>query len=148
MEIKSGLNITDCISLINGRVETTVNRFLNRKLKENNIGITIEQWSVMATLWEHDIQTQQSICDNIYKDKASVTRLIDALEKNGFVTRQSDPKDRRINLIHLTQNGRDMEEKVNNIIMESVDVASKGISKEDFLMMTDLFRKIIKNLDE
>ncbi len=144
----SGLEIKDCISLINGRVSAAINRHLNRKFKAGGLGITTEQWSVLACLWDKDKQTQQYLCDHTFKDKASITRLIDGLEKNNLVVRMSDPGDRRINLIHLTEKGFELEKSATAIIMESIELATRDVDKNCFLDMTIMFKKIISNIEE
>lgn len=148
MDLKSGLEIKDFISLINGRVSATINRHLNRKFKAAGLGITTEQWSVLACLWEKDKQTQQYICEQTFKDKASITRLIDGLEKNELVVRMSDPNDRRSNLIHLTERGAELEESANTIILDSIELATKNVDKADFLNMAVMFKKIISNIED
>lgn len=148
MELNKGLEIQDFISLINGRVSALINRHLNRKFKAAGLGITTEQWSVLACLWEQDKQTQQEICDKTFKDKASITRLIDGLEKNELVVRLSDPGDRRINLIHLTPKGEQMELQANEIIRDSVNLAVRDVEKNDFETLTSIFKTIIRNIEE
>lgn len=142
------LELNDLISLINGRVSASINRRLNRSFKNVGLPITTEQWSVLACLWDKDMQTQQYICECTYKDKASMTRLIDSLEKNGYVVRKNSPTDRRSNLIHLTQKGFQLEAIANNIIFESVELATKDVDKDEFLKMINLFKKIVNNIEE
>lgn len=147
MRLEQGLEIKDFISLINGRVVATINRYLNREFKQAGLSITTEQWSVLACLWELDGQTQQSICEKVFKDRASVTRLIDILERNEYVIRVSDKSDRRINLIYLTDKGKQIEQTANNIIKESVVLSTKNIKREEFYLMTEIFKKIINNIE-
>ena len=95
-----------------------------------------------------DMQTQQYLCEQTYKDKESMTRLIDSLEKNGYVIRRHDPNDRRSNLIHLTTSGRDLEQIANNIIFSAVELATKDVDKDEFIKMFNLFKKIINNIEQ
>ncbi|MEF9931619.1 MAG: MarR family transcriptional regulator [Bacteroidales bacterium] len=148
MELETGLEIKDFISLINGRVSATINRHLNRKFKGAGLGITTEQWSVLTCLWEKDKQTQQYICNHTFKDRASITRLIDILEKNGMVIRVSDPGDRRINLVHLTEKGAELEEEANTIIKDSIELATKDVDKKEFMILTSVFKTIIRNIED
>ncbi len=55
-------------------------------------------------LWEKDGVTQQELCNATFKDKPSMTRLIDNMERQHLVVRISDKKDRRTNLIPSDQN--------------------------------------------
>ena len=147
MSIDKKLEISDMIALINGRVSASINKHLNRRFKSVGVPITTEQWSILACLWNDDMQTQQFICEYTCKDKASMTRLIDSLEKNGYVVRLSDPNDRRSNIIHLTEKGYELEGVVNSIISESIELATKDVNKEEFLSMINLFKKIVLNIE-
>lgn len=140
------LEVDDLLSLINGRASAALNRYLNRKFKLAGLGITTEQWSVLSCLWELDKQTQKYICDHTYKDKASITRLLDGLEKNGLVKRESDPSDRRTNLIHLTSKGHDMEAAANKIVGDCIDASTSSIPIEEIRNMIAMFKKIMYNI--
>ena len=76
-----------------------------------------------------------------------MTRLIDSLEKNGYVIRLSDPNDRRSNLIHLTEKGLELEETANNIIKESIELATKDVNSNEFMAMIKLFKRIVANIE-
>ena len=78
-------------------------------LNKNNINLTPEQFLVMDWLWKEQAISQQRIAEVIQKDKNSVTKFIDSLEKKNLVFRAVDEVDRRINKIALTQKGADME---------------------------------------
>jgi DNA-binding MarR family transcriptional regulator len=54
---------------------------LQKNFKQANLDITIEQWSVLYHLWKEDGMSQQQLCDATFRDKPSITRLVDNLEK-------------------------------------------------------------------
>jgi DNA-binding MarR family transcriptional regulator len=145
--IEQLLEIKDFIALINGRASAAINRYMNKRFKEAGLGITTEQWSVLTCLWERDKQTQQNISEQTFKDKASVTRLLDNLEKNGLVKRESSYKDRRINLIHLTDKGIQLEKIANGIVRKSIEMSTNDIDMEDLQFIINLFKKILNNLE-
>lgn len=145
--IEQLLEIKDFIALINGRASAAINRYMNKRFKEEGLGITTEQWSVLTCLWEKDRQTQQYISEQTYKDKASVTRLLDNLEKNGLVKRESSDKDRRINLINLTEKGYRLEKVANEIVRKSNEMSTNNIDMEDLQFIINLFKKILHNLE-
>src|SRR5690554_1603067 len=86
-------------NLLTGRIPLLLNRFLVKKFKDNNIYLTREQWSILAVLWKNDGCSQQVLAEATYRDKPSITRLIDNLEKEGYVERKADKNDRRLNQI-------------------------------------------------
>ena len=98
-------------AILNGKVSAAINRKLYRNFRQNGLEISPEQWTVLIFLWEKDGVTQQELCNATFKDKPSMTRLIDNMERQHLVVRISDKKDRRTNLIHLTKDGKELEEK-------------------------------------
>src|SRR5574344_526643 len=69
---------------------------------EQGYDISPEQFLVMDTLWDEGIMSQQKIADSIFKDKNSVVKLIDGLEKKKLIRRVANKQDRRQNLIEIT----------------------------------------------
>ncbi len=98
-------------AILNGKVSAAINRKLYRNFRLNGLEISPEQWTVLIFLWEKDGVTQQELCNATFKDKPSMTRLIDNMERQHLVVRISDKKDRRTNLIHLTKDGKKKKKK-------------------------------------
>ena len=86
-------------SFITGKASTAIARRLQKNFKQNGVDITIEQWSVLYHLWKQDGLSQQQLCDATFRDKPSITRLVDNLEKLNLVKRTASKTDRRINKI-------------------------------------------------
>ena len=68
-------------AILNGKVSAAINRKLYRNFRQYNVDITPEQWTVLLYLWEKDGVTQQELCNATFKDKPSMTRLIDNMER-------------------------------------------------------------------
>ena len=92
-------------AIMNGKVSAAINRKLYRNFRAMGLDITPEQWTVLIFLWKRDGVSQQELCNATFKDKPSMTRLIDNMEKQHLVVRINDKNDRRTNLIHLTKTG-------------------------------------------
>src|SRR5215218_1620427 len=90
-------------SFITGKASTALGRRLQKNFKQAGLEITIEQWSVLYHLWKEDNLSQQELCIRTFRDKPSITRLVDNLEKLKLVKRLPAKNDRRINLIKLTE---------------------------------------------
>jgi len=74
-----------------------------------------------------------------------MTRLIDNMERQHLVFRLSDKKDRRINLIHLTQEGKRLEEQAHIVTQQTLQEALQGITAEELTIGQDVLRKIFFN---
>ena len=132
-------------AILNGKVSAAINRKLYRNFRQNNLDISPEQWTVLIFLWEKDGVTQQELCNATFKDKPSMTRLIDNMEKQHLVVRISDKKDRRTNLIHLTKTGREIEEKTRLVAALTLKEALHGIKLSDLEVSQDVLRAIFNN---
>jgi len=133
-------------NLLAGRVPLLLNRFLSQNFKARGIHLTREQWSVLAVLWKTDGCSQQLIADTTSRDKPSITRLVDNLVKEGYVTREQHESDRRTNLIFLTEKGREVEIPVMEVVNETIDKATKGLNEMQIEVIRDAFQLIYDNI--
>jgi DNA-binding MarR family transcriptional regulator len=136
----------ELFGLVNGKLPMRINRYLGARFRAAGIGITVEQWTVLACLWQQDKVSQQSLVQTTYRDKTSVTRLIDNLEKQGFVVRVSDMADRRANVVYLTQQGIDLEQKATAVVEEVVERTLRILTEEEVSMGKALLKKVFDNL--
>ncbi|UFS69698.1 MarR family transcriptional regulator [Geomonas sp. RF6] len=74
--------------------------------------VTPQQFAVLAFLWQEDRLTQAELSARSQIDRTTVGGLVDRLEKEGLLSRQSHPEDRRAHLICLTERGRSLEEEL------------------------------------
>ena len=132
-------------AILNGKVSSAINRKLLRNFRANNIEVTPEQWTVLIFLWKKDGVTQQELCNATFKDKPSMTRLIDNMERQHLVVRISDKRDRRTNLVYLTKDGKELEERAFVIANQTLKEALQGISAEEISVAQEVLRKIFQN---
>jgi len=144
----STLHTDEAFTILTGKISNAINRTFLRAFAREGIDITTEQWSILACLWKHDNVTQQTLCKLTSKDKPSMTRLIDNLEKAKLVVRIADNTDRRINLIHLTTEGKKLESKATEIVQNIADNTLKGISTDELDTCRNVLKKIMLNLVE
>lgn len=115
--------------------------------ESQGFNITPEQFLVMDTLWDEGVLTQQQIADYMLKDKNSVVKLVDGLEERNLVRRTSNPKDRRQNLIEVTEYAMSIKDKVTKVAMEAVDKIINGIAKEDLQKFIKVLSKMAENMN-
>jgi DNA-binding MarR family transcriptional regulator len=92
--------------------------------------------------------SQQQIADTIIKDKNSVVKLIDGLEKKEMVKRVANMEDRRQNLIELTPLGKEIEESVKEIAMNVVSTITKDIQEQELRTYINVLTKMARNMNE
>ncbi|HZH94863.1 MAG TPA: MarR family transcriptional regulator [Flavisolibacter sp.] len=133
-------------SFITGKASTAIARRLQKKFNSAGVNLTIEQWSVLYHLWKSDGMNQQELCNATFRDKPSITRLVDNLEKLDLVKRVSDGRDRRINKVFLTKNAEALEERSMALAEETLNDALAGVSQEQIEMCKEVLQKVYDNL--
>ncbi|MEY3739282.1 MAG: hypothetical protein RL034_1054 [Bacteroidota bacterium] len=133
-------------SVINGMASTAVARRLQKNFRLAGLEITIEQWSVLYHLWKQDGLSQQELCNRTFRDKPSITRLIDNLEKQKLVKRMPSKEDRRINLVCLTEPAKLLQDKTIELANQTMDEALVGVNKNEIEIVKQVFQKVYDNL--
>lgn len=133
-------------SFVTGKASTAIARRLQKKFNNAGLNITIEQWSVLYHLWKEDGRSQQQLCNATFRDKPSITRLVDNLEKLNLVKRVASENDRRINLIYLTKNAQKLEEETMQIADETLNEALKSVSPDKIDVCKEVLQVVYDNL--
>jgi DNA-binding MarR family transcriptional regulator len=137
---------SELYSFITGKASTAIARRLQKNFKSANIDITIEQWSVLYHLWKEDGQSQQQLCDATFRDKPSITRLVDNLEKLKLVKRIAAKDDRRKNLIYLTKEAQVLEEKTVIVANQTLNESLEGVTMANIEVAKMVLQKVYDNL--
>ena len=133
-------------SVINGMAATAVARRLQKNFRQAGLEITIEQWSVLYHLWKEDCLSQQELCNRTFRDKPSITRLIDNLEKQNLVKRMPSKTDRRINLVCLTEAARGLQQITTDLANQTMDEALIGVTKAEIETVRQVLQRVYDNL--
>ena len=119
-----------------------------KKMKEHKIDVTIEMLEVLYVLWKKDNINQQVIVSETNRNKSSLTSLIDNLTSRGLVQRNSDPTDRRNNLIALTKEGEKYQEKLMPIMAEVYQSLQSDISSQELETAIAVLQKVNQKMVE
>jgi len=119
---------------------------LNRSFSKAGYDVTSEQWRILMCLWHRDGQRQQDLADFVHKDKTSITRSIDGMEKRDLVVRIPDRLDRRQKLIYLTDKGKRLREELMQVVQKTSLEAQQGIKSEHLDVFRDVLASIRENL--
>jgi len=111
-------------------------------------GLTGAQWKIIAVLSIKEGITQKTIADMIFVEAPTLVPVIDKMEKEGYLTRQSDPKDRRNNLIFMTKKSKDMVDPIIDSVLEIRNMGLDKISKKDMEITKKVLEQIRANTEE
>lgn len=137
---------SELYSFITGKASTAIARRLQKNFKQAGVEITIEQWSVLYHLWKEDGMSQQQLGEATFRDKPSITRLVDNLEKLNLVKRVASKEDRRINMIYITPEAKDMQEKTMELANQTLNEALVGVTNGQIEIAKEVLQQVYENL--
>jgi MarR family transcriptional regulator, transcriptional regulator for hemolysin len=123
----------------------TYRQFAQKRFFEQGFDITIDQWLVLNAIYEKPDITQLEIAGKVFKDTASVTRIIDLLIKKELLKRDAHSTDRRRFTLELTNEGRKLMTKIIDVVEKNRDIALQDISDKELIRMKETLNHIIDN---
>lgn len=123
----------------------TYRQYAQRQLKNAGYSITIDQWLVIKTIMENPDIKQQELGEKIFKDNASVTRIIELLVKAKYLKRKNNNEDRRRFGLEVTEKGKETINGVYTIVLKNRVTALKGISKTELEITKKVLDRITGN---
>ena len=130
------------------RVSLSLAASLNRHFAAAGYDVTVEQWKVLVRLWDAEGMTHAELSERIGKNKASITRLVDGLERRGLVQRVADRRDRRCKRVLLTDAGLALREGLSAQARVTLAEAQTGIEPERTAVCKEVLRQVLSNLCE
>ena len=132
------------LNLVHNRFKQHISNYF----QENGFNITPEQFLIMDAIWNEGTMSQQQLAHIILKDKNSVVKLIDGLEKKDLVQRVANKVDRRQNLIELTPHAWEIKEKLTQVAITSIDQIINGITQDEMATFIKVLSKMARNMNE
>ena len=133
-------------SFITGLASTAIARRLQKKFNAQKLPVTIEQWSVLYHLWKKDGISQQDLCNASFRDKPSITRLVDNLERAQLFKRVAAASDRRFNLIYLTKEGQQLQEQSMKLADQTLNEALQSVPADKVEVCKQVLQVVYDNL--
>lgn len=136
-------DIETCLAFMTGNASKMVYRNFNQNLTEK--GCTRVQWLALYFIGRENKLNQTDLANFMQLQTSTIVRLIDRLERDGYVYREKDITDRRISYISLTESGENIRK---DLIIE-VEAFSKkvtgNISEEEIKIYKNVLDKMIRN---
>lgn len=123
-------------------------QFARQNIKRNDLDITIDQWLVLKTIKDNPEMTQNEISKRVFKDHASVTRIIEILVQRKYLTRSFNDLDRRRYKLELTELGKKIYNDLVPIIYANRKTALSDVSTSEIKMLEKILEKITKNCSQ
>jgi len=115
---------------------------INRNFLQSDIKITFDQWLVLSEISETRNINQKSIAEKLYKEVASVSRLIDKLQKLNLIVRKINPENQREVKLYVTHEGLELLDKIEGF--ESVEIKKlfSSIYEQELNLVIDVMTRL------
>jgi DNA-binding MarR family transcriptional regulator len=123
-----------------GRVKLRLFEALESELEP--LGITAAQYVIMANL-ASGVDSASGLCKSVSYDPGAMTRMIDRLERKGFVRRIPCPDDRRVMRLALTDEGKAVYPRLAEKATAVLNERLRGFSKDEVRLLERLLSRML-----
>lgn len=123
----------------------TIRHFVDQRLKAYDL--TIEQLQILKNLEPGKGISQSQLCGLVEKNPANLTRLIDRLEKKGWIVRGPHPGDRRALLVQITDEGFALKNELMSGAGRVNGQLTAGIDPRKLEIASDVLQQIKENIE-
>ncbi|CAH1220647.1 Transcriptional regulator SlyA [Paenibacillus auburnensis] len=111
----------------------------NTRLSE--LGLNTQQGQMMGYIFENQDKgvIQKDLADHFNRTGASITSMLQGLEKKGYIKREIPKENERQKRIYLLQKGADLVEEFDEIFMEVENSITRGLTEEE----SETFMKLL-----
>jgi DNA-binding MarR family transcriptional regulator len=109
------------------------------------LGFSPGQFPVLLELWQEDGLTQKQLLDRLEVEQATLANTLARMERDGLIGREPHPRDRRAQIILLTELGRDLERQAIDAAAEADAALFDGFRQFERELMMEYMRMAIEN---
>ena len=136
------------VGFLLSRATWAMNNAVNRMLRENGqMDISVAYFAVLQALWENNGLSITDLGEKAQLEKSTMTSLIDRMESAGLVRREDHPTDRRAYQICLTPRGKELQEKLDEVVAKVYRHLTRGIPEEDLQKSIKVCKRLIQNAE-
>jgi len=139
------INRYNTFTVLVSSVNRCIKKIKTEKMSEFNLKST--HLSCLHYIYNSDGMTAKELCDICKEDKGLISRSLEHLEENGYITYEHTEHKKYRTKLNLTEKGVEIAEKLNQLIDEMVVSASDGVSENDREIMYNVLEKINTNLN-
>lgn len=110
------------------------------------LGLYQGQPHLLRELWMQEGLTQTEIAARLKISPATTTKMLQRMERTGFISRKPDDNDMRITRVHLTEHGRNIQSEVEKIFRAIEAETFANLKEDELTLLRRLFLRIRENL--
>ncbi|MBT2187408.1 MarR family winged helix-turn-helix transcriptional regulator [Sphingobium nicotianae] len=110
-------------------------------------GISLAEWRVLAHLAVMGPKSASEVSAAALVDRAEVSRAVRMLEEGGYVVREDNPRNRKSNLLVLTDAGKTIYERVHKERRLFFDTLTADFGPDDLGLLDNLLLRMARQAD-
>ncbi|HMB62478.1 MAG TPA: MarR family winged helix-turn-helix transcriptional regulator [Eudoraea sp.] len=122
-------------------------KFAQKRIRESGKDITINQMLVLIQLSDNPDVSQVELAEFLFKDYASITRMIELMVNKGYLDRSVHRHDRRKSQLNITLNGRELVKDLSPVIRENRKQALQGLGRKEIIQLNELLNRVTLNCE-
>ncbi len=148
MSIEASLKFHMNLGMLIRTAHNSMTERFVRNVMNSGLNISMDQWMILGPIWQLQSPSQKELGEICLKNKPSISRIIDSLEKKSLVVRVSDQIDHRIKRVVLTKAGKQLFYNVLPIMEKTREEVRGKIPEEEIEVFKNVLSKIIENLNK
>lgn len=141
-----GAVIMDNIGKLNGALYRHMQAELNTKL--GHLGLGSGQSTFFFYICRYEGLSQKELTEKIFLEKSTTAKAVKYLEANGFIRREQDKKDKRVERLYLTEKGKSLQHIVSDAFEANLGIAMRGLTDKEQSTLLKLLNRALANFAE
>jgi len=111
------------------------------------LGLYRGQPPLLQALWEQEGLSHTQLAERLQISPATTTKMVQRMEKAGFLQRRSDPGDERVSRVYLTETGRGVRAQVQGVWDRMEAETFQGFSEGERVVLRRFLLQMRRNLE-
>ena len=140
----------EMFTVLIAKISRNIRKIKNQEMAE--YGLRSPHISCLYYLYSAKSLTATALCEKCVEDKATISRSLDYLETNGYLTCESKSAKRYNSPLILTEKGKEVGKKIFNKVNNVLEEVGVGLTEEERLafyrsltIISNQLEKVCKN---
>lgn len=131
------------IGKYNAAIYRNMQSIINYRL--DNIPILSGQSDFFLVISKNEGITQKGLSEHLYVNKSTTAKAVKNLIKNGLIRKEKDERDGRLDRLFLTDTGKQLAPRIQQIFADNIEIASKNLSADELEHLDIMLQKVLQN---
>ncbi len=128
------------------RLSFSVRKELAIRFQAAGFDVTPKEWAILLVLWREGALTPTAIADATFRDKTTVSRLVERMVKKELVGREVAANDRRKTILRPSKRALELKPELIAVALQLLNEAQADLSTKDIEVTVRTLKKMTENL--